>query len=188
MIHVCLPAGQGGRQGECEPSCTDQVSSSGPKGSPAAAQAGPQGSPAAAQAGPQGSPATPQQGPRAPATAAANEGAKQGRWTCACCATPTAAAVKEGARQERCTRACCATPATAAAEEAEWQASWIRSSMQRLRLRAGPALSCSAMCMHVLRLSPCMHEPCTDSQEHALLVDLWKKEHLGLFWALMKQC
>ena len=161
MIHVCLPAGQGGRQGECEPSCTDQVSSSGPKGSPAAAQAGPQGSPA-----------TPQEGPRAPAAAAANEGAKQGRCTRACCATPAAAAVKEVARQERCTRACCAIPAAAAAEEAEWQASWIRSSMQRLRLRAGPALSCSAMCMHVLRLSPCTHEPCTDSQEHALLVDL----------------
>ena len=182
MIHVCLPAGQGGRQGECEPSCTDQVSSSGPKGSPAAAQAGPQGSPAAAQAGPQsspaaaqagpqGSPATPQEGPRAPATAAANEGAKQGRWTCACCATPAAAAAKEGARQERCTRACCATPAAAAAEEAGWQASWIRSSMQRLRFRAGPALSCSAMCLHVLRLSPYTHQPCAHSQEHALLVD-----------------
>ena len=160
MTHMCLPAGQGGRQGECGPSCSHQVSSSGP-----------QGSPAAAQAGAQGSPATPQEGPRAPATAAANEGAKQGRWTCACCATPTAAAAKEGARQERCTSACCATPAAAAAEEAGRQAGWIRSSMQRLRLRAGPALSCSAMCLHVLTLSPYTHEPCAQSQEHALLVD-----------------
>ena len=135
MIHVCLPAGQGGRQGECEPSCTDEVSSSGPKGSPAAAQAGPQGSPATPQERPPAPPPPPPPPMKAPSKGAAPAPAAP---------PPPPPPSKRSPGKSAAPRACCAIPAAAAAEEAEWQASWIRSSMQRAppQSRSGSELLC----------------------------------------------